>query len=58
MKASFMIIPALLLSAAAQHHVAKSNKARGTPAAQAPPLRALKRGWFNWKTKPRAKDAG
>jgi hypothetical protein len=55
MKASFMIIPALLLSAAAQH-AAKSNKAHETAAVQAPAQRVVKRGWFNWLTNRHNKD--
>jgi hypothetical protein len=49
MKASFMILPALLMSAAA-HQRASGGPGREKKAdsEQAPPPRAPTRGWFDW----------
>ncbi len=49
MKASFMILPALLMSAAAQKRAGgEPGREKGAGSAQAPPPRAPKRGWFDW----------
>jgi hypothetical protein len=59
MKASFMILPALLMSASANTRGGgEADREKGTGSAQAPPS-VPKRGWFGWAwTRPARKQPG
>ncbi len=48
MKASFMILPVLLMSAAAQKRGGGGNQQKVAGSAQAPAPPAPKRSWFGW----------